>query len=387
MYLSILLLRGASIMGRNTAILILIVGFSLMGVLAGEAYAEEIILPVEGGSYHMISSPVLPENPDPKVSLKDDLGPYRKIRWRLFRYDTIQGKYVELTTPDWGPEHDFDFGRGYWIISKNPTDIDIQGDLVGNNWIILEHEGNGWNQIGNIFDYDFPIAGLYVARESAPLDQRQLIDANVNDLTYVTLQDFDNGSYADIPTVGKNNLEVGKGYWLRVNEGVGEDVILYFVVRESSVQSEETYLSEQFLERLAQQEDPPNPPPGVASSSSVSLGGGSGGGGCFIATATYGKYSHPNVQILRKLRDRYLTTNGFGRIWVDVYYRYSPAAAKLVARNNTTKALVRFILVPIVGMSGIVSKMDIYGFFIFLALPLLGSLFLLKKGAWETSKL
>jgi len=370
---------------KTMKVILLIVCCALFSLVMRDVSAEEIILPIDGGVYHMISSPYTPEDPDPQVSLEDDLGPYNETQWRLFRYDTADSKYAELKSPDWNPDkHDFDFGRGYWIISNDPAEIDIQGEPGGKNWIILSHEGDGWNQIGNIFDYDFPIVDLYVARITDP-DPRnnkvQLIDPNNNDLTYVTLQEFEDGSYTDIPGNGKNSLEVGKGYWLRVREGVGEDVYLEFVVSESSALSKEILLSEEFFARVAQQEGPPDPPPGIGSSSG-SVSSGSGGGGCFIATAAYGDYDHPHVQLLRKFRDRYLLTSSFGRMFVDMYYRHSPTLAKFAANRKSLKALIRFNLMPIVGLSSIVNKMNAYGFLIILAFPILMCFFFLIKSGW-----
>jgi hypothetical protein len=262
---------------RTIRVIILIVCCALFSLVVRNVSAEEIVLPIDGGVYHMISSPYAPGDPDPQLSLEDDLGPYSETQWRFFHYDPALFTYVELKSNEWNQDprrYEFDFGRGYWIISRDPAEIDIQGEPVGKNWIILEHEGDGWNQIGNIFDYDFPIPGLYVARISDPFNPVQLINPNTNELTYVTLQDFENGSYIDIPTFDKNTLERGKGYWLRVKEGVGEDVILWFVGSVSNALSEDTYLSEEFFARVAQQEGPPDPPPGIGSSSgSVSSGG------------------------------------------------------------------------------------------------------------------
>jgi hypothetical protein len=191
----------------------------------------------------------------------------------------------------------------------------------------------------------------------------------------VTLQEFEDGSYIDIPNNGKNHLEVGKGYWLRVRPGVGEDVYLGFVATRSSALSKEILLSEEFFERVAQQEDPPDPPSGLE----VSFSGESGSGGvsCFFATALYRKYDHPHVQLLRKFRDRYLLANGFGRIFVDMYYGWSPTIARFVAQWKPIKALVRFTLIPIIVLCALVSKCSTYGFLI--VFPLFGSFFLLKR--------
>ncbi len=362
-------------------IAILIVCFALWGFTMDRVSAEEISLKIEARKYYMISSPYMPEDRDPQVSLEDDLGPYDETQWRLFRYDTANSKYAELKSPDWDPDkHDFDFGRGYWIISIETKNIGIEGDPIGGpieQQIILEHEGDGWNQIANVFDSDFPIANLYVVRinDPDPVQNRAgLIDPTNNDLTYLTLQEFEDGSYIDIPTIGKTDLEVGKSYWLRVQPGIEEDVILWFV---PSAQSQEGYLSERFFEKVAQQDNPPDPPPGITGSFSSGSSGGSVG--CFIATAVYRDYDHPNVRRLREFRDRYLLANSLGRMFVAMYYRWSPNVAKFVANRSLMKALTRFTLMPIVGLSSLVIKMNVYGFFIVLAFPILMGFFLLME--------
>ncbi len=74
----------------------------------------------------------------------------------------------------------------------------------------------------------------------------------------------------------------------------------------------------------------------------------SGGGGCFIATAAYGSYLHPQVKILRNFRDQYLMTNASGRAFVELYYRLSPPAAAFIHKHETLRILVRLLLTPIV---------------------------------------
>jgi hypothetical protein len=77
-------------------------------------------------------------------------------------------------------------------------------------------------------------------------------------------------------------------------------------------------------------------------------GGGGGGGGCFIATAVYGSYLHPQVQILRDFRDTRLLTNAAGRAFVALYYRLSPPVAAVIARHASLRLLVRLLLTPVV---------------------------------------
>ena len=77
-------------------------------------------------------------------------------------------------------------------------------------------------------------------------------------------------------------------------------------------------------------------------------GGGGGGSGCFIATAAYGSYLHPKVEILRDWRDKALLTTSSGRWFVRQYYRYSPPIANFISEREQLQALVRLMLLPLV---------------------------------------
>jgi len=54
---------------------------------------------------------------------------------------------------------------------------------------------------------------------------------------------------------------------------------------------------------------------------------------------------------LRDFRDEYLITNGFGRKFVELYYRYSPGIASFIARHKLLKAAVRINLLPLIAFS------------------------------------
>ncbi len=83
----------------------------------------------------------------------------------------------------------------------------------------------------------------------------------------------------------------------------------------------------------------------TAQTSSTSSGG---HGGCFIATAAYGSYLDPHVQVLRDFRDKYLMTNRPGRYLVRCYYRCSPPIAHVIEGSRVLRALVRWMLTPLV---------------------------------------
>jgi len=73
--------------------------------------------------------------------------------------------------------------------------------------------------------------------------------------------------------------------------------------------------------------------------------------GCFIATAAYGSPLHPYVNILRLFRDKYLMTSRVGRALVDIYYKYSPFMASIIAKHRTLKIAVRISLLPFLAFS------------------------------------
>jgi len=70
---------------------------------------------------------------------------------------------------------------------------------------------------------------------------------------------------------------------------------------------------------------------------------------CFIATAAYGTPFEPKVQLLRDFRDKILKKCPLGPEIIDVYYTFGGSLSEPVARNEWLQALVRVLLLPVLG--------------------------------------
>jgi hypothetical protein len=66
---------------------------------------------------------------------------------------------------------------------------------------------------------------------------------------------------------------------------------------------------------------------------------------CFIVTATMGSATHPLVNDMREFRDEVLSTNRFGRSFINQYDIYGPLLADKIARNNHWKTLCYILVV------------------------------------------
>jgi hypothetical protein len=94
--------------------------------------------------------------------------------------------------------------------------------------------------------------------------------------------------------------------------------------------------------------------PGVHPGAPESLGDGidsncNGDDNCFIATVAFGSRLHGKVDTLRIFRDRHLMGNTTGETLIEFYYTWSPVAADTIASREWWRAVVRTLLLPVVG--------------------------------------
>lgn len=69
---------------------------------------------------------------------------------------------------------------------------------------------------------------------------------------------------------------------------------------------------------------------------------------CFIATAAFGSPLDAEVVHLRRFRDAVLIQHLVGRLLVSAYYKVSPPIAGRIRGSGSIRAVIRFLLRPIV---------------------------------------
>jgi uncharacterized delta-60 repeat protein len=99
---------------------------------------------------------------------------------------------------------------------------------------------------------------------------------------------------------------------------------------------------------------------------------------CFIATAAYGSLLDPHVQILRLFRDRYLLSHEPGRVFVRLYYHYSPQVAEFIAAKPALRQIVRVFLLPLILCSYVAVNVGITGLCMVM-LALLGTMMVARN--------
>jgi hypothetical protein len=72
------------------------------------------------------------------------------------------------------------------------------------------------------------------------------------------------------------------------------------------------------------------------------------------------------VVVLRELRDNILMNYSVGRSFVKFYYKHSPPLAGFIAKHETLRTLVRWSLLPMVGVSWFSLKIGLVATFVLL---------------------
>ena len=75
------------------------------------------------------------------------------------------------------------------------------------------------------------------------------------------------------------------------------------------------------------------------------------GGACFVATAAFGDPGHPDVAMLRRLRDEVLVRSAAGRAFIRTYWRIGPRLARIVRADGLSGRAARAALQPAVALA------------------------------------
>ncbi len=180
------------------------------------------------------------------------------------------------------------------------------------------------------------------------------------DLSVVFPGDFENMEYAVFHADTLVELEAGTGQKIPVSDIISDDYIGDGHI--GSVTFQATSLSVF----------------GIGQSEYTSSGE-SKDSDCFIATAAYGSALENRVIVLKDFRDTVLLPTRSGKILVEIYYRFSPPVADLVARHETLRIITRAALLPVIWFCRLVLFAGFLPSLILFGLSLLMPIFYLKK--------
>lgn len=115
-------------------------------------------------AYAMIGSPLIPVDTNPLAILEHHFGPFALGLWRLFRYDSLSGAYVEFSPGD--PTFNFSSGKGFWFISRNGGDFHIVGRRNNASAPFNIELAPGFNQVATPFNFPIDWFGPCLTRPS-----------------------------------------------------------------------------------------------------------------------------------------------------------------------------------------------------------------------------
>ena len=297
-----------------------------------------------------------------KAQMEEALGIYDKGIWRVFAWDPGSSSYIEMDDTAFATLSVYP-GMALWIISTSTDTISFSGQPAPDGSYLKVALSPGWN----MFALPWPATSIELDNIAvSDAVNNYWITSESNSLTQKSVWDYtgtgpDSG-YEQL-TSG-STLQPAKGYWIKVE---ADSAVTLLVPKDNTggyFEASSRGAGRSSTGTDSDEEPPPLPPGGGASDglgscedaagdSSTSSEGAtvSAKGGCFIATAAYGSRLHPYVKPLRGFRDSYLLSNAPGRKLIALYYRYSPAVARFIAKHAALKHLTRLLLLPVIGLS------------------------------------
>ncbi|MFK7847427.1 MAG: T9SS type A sorting domain-containing protein [Rhodothermales bacterium] len=143
--------------------------FSLEVSVPGEGIRSENPQPAASSTpnaYRLFSIPIQADATSPAVVLEDDLGSYKKSKWRFF--EAVDNVIPELL-PEFPNTKPLAPGAAFWLIVKDENKLIDSGpgkSVSTDQPFEIELEP-GWNFIGNPFSFDIPVPQLVLDDGSA----------------------------------------------------------------------------------------------------------------------------------------------------------------------------------------------------------------------------
>lgn len=279
---------------------------------------------ISGGrinAFNAMNSPLIPVRPsglEASISLNSVI-----LKWqdnssfedgfKVERKDGSESSYYEIAT----------------VQSNANTYIDQDASLVEGRiyyYRLRAYNSNGYSLYSNEAGISIPPnapSGLKATAISSSEVRLTWQDNSSVENGYVIERRSESGSWSQIGVAGAD----ATGY---VDRGLNPSTIYYYRIKAYGRTGESPYSSEVSVKT------------NETSSGDIN---------CFIATAVYGTPLAPEIEVLRKFRDRYLITNAPGRLFVRFYYAVSPSIAEVIKNHKGLKFVTRIMLTPLVYMT------------------------------------
>ena len=244
----------------------------------------------------------------------------------------------------------------------------------------LSHDGSGGSAlVDRVGDAEFPLAGgswhltenvsyagtngapgrddvdnLHAALMGSPAHQANILDPNVDYLGVglATGQIETGGGMQDVLFLTQNFASTSQPVLVQ-EEVDGQPLLTTYLDGEPVEGSSEPVDDGQPDEGQPDEDEDEDDASGEDEDDRPDAGtGSSSGGACFVATAAFGDGMHPDVVMLRRLRDEVLTRSPAGRAFIRLYRIIGPRLARRVHPHGMSGRLSRLALRPAVMLAG-----------------------------------
>jgi len=222
----------------------------------------------------------------------------------------------------------------------------------------FSHSGEGGSSATErIEEAGFPLSGSWQTAENlAYISISGAIDAEEVDRMHEGLMESD-GHRANILDPDTAYVGVGLAPGTITSGGIEHEVVFlteHFADTEGQVLVQEEVGGQTVLQPYQDGEPVGDPREASAAEEAESRDeeeeaseAGGGSGSCFVATAAYGSWTHPDVADLRRFRDEVLVRHTAGRGFIRFYAAVGPRLAAFVSPRGLSGRIARALIAPL----------------------------------------